>query len=102
MRIESPEIENGYGWRRDGWLAACALTAILLIVAAATTHAPGFDTFLRLFVFCMAVVRGFAGFRRGGAWLPLSAGLIAILFNPGKPVVTSATASAWLDLIGAV
>jgi len=101
MRSQSTEIESSYDWRRDGWLAACALTAIVLIVAAATTHSPGFDTFLRLFVFGMALVRGFAGFRRGGAWLPLSAGLIAILFNPVTPVVRSAPASSWLDLIGA-
>ena len=101
MRIETVETDSTYDWRRDGWLAACALTAIFLIVSAATTHTAGFDTFLRLFVFCMALVRGFAGFRRGGAWLPLSAAVIAILFNPVKPVGMSAAAWTWCDLIAA-
>ena len=94
MRNDSADIDSPYDSRRDGWLAACALTAVLLIVSAAIPHAPGFDTFLRLFVFGMALVRGFAGFRRGGAWLPLSAAVIAILFNPARPVTMSA--AGWM------
>lgn len=86
MRTVTVENQTGYDWRRDGWLGACALTAVLLIVSAATPHAAGFDTFLRAFVFSLALVRGFAGFRRGGAWLPLSAAVIAILFNPARPI----------------
>ena len=102
MRNDSADIDSTYDWRRDGWLAACALTAILLIVSAALPHAPGFDTFLRLFVFGMALVRGFVGFRRGGAWLPLSAAVIAILFNPARPVAMSAAGWIWCDLIAAL
>jgi hypothetical protein len=101
MRIDATESDSTYDWRRDGWLAACALTAAILIVSAATPHAPGFDSFLRIFVFCMALVRGFAGFRGGGAWLPLSAALIAILFNPVRPVGMSAIGWIWCDLIAA-
>ena len=102
MRTESADIDSTYDWRRDGWLAACALTAILLIVSAAIPHAPGFDTFLRLFVFGMALVRGFVGFRRGGAWLPLSAAVIAILFNPARPIGMSTAGWMWCDLIAAL
>lgn len=98
MRSEITETEEVYDWRRDGWLAACALTAILLIVSAGIPHAPGFDTFLRLFVFCLALVRGFVGFRSGGAWLPLSAAIIALLFNPAQPVQMNAAAWVWTDL----
>lgn len=101
MRSELSENEPIYDWRRDGWLAACALTAILLIVSAGTPHAPGFDTFLRLFVFCLALVRGFVGFRSGGAWLPLSAAVIALLFNPARPVQMSPAAWVWTDLAAA-
>jgi hypothetical protein len=101
MRTITVECSSVYEWRRDGWLAACSLTGAVLIISAATPHAPGFDTFLRIFVFCMALVRGFAGFRRGGAWLPLSAALIAILFNPVRPVGMSAIGWIWCDLIAA-
>ena len=101
MRSEITETQPIYEWRRDGWLAACALTAILLIVSAGTPHAAGFDTFLRLFVFCLALVRGFVGFRSGGAWLPLSAAVIALLFNPAQPVQMSAAAWVWTDLAAA-
>ncbi|HEX5259738.1 MAG TPA: DUF6804 family protein [Sphingomicrobium sp.] len=101
MRSDFADTDSTYDWRRDGWLAACALTAILLIVSAAIPHAAGFDTFLRLFVFGMALVRGFVGFRRGGAWLPLSAAVIAILFNPARPVGMSAAGWMWCDLIAA-
>ena len=101
MRSDPAETETVYDWRRDGWLAACALTAIMLIVSAGMPHAPGFDTFLRLFVFCLALVRGFVGFRSGGAWLPLSAAVIALLFNPASPVQMSATAWMWTDLAAA-
>lgn len=97
---ETP-IETGYDWRRDGWLAACALTAALLVISAATPPAPGYDKFLRIFVFCVALVRAFAAFRRGGAWLPLSACVIAILFNPAAPIGMSHTAWVWCDLIAA-
>jgi hypothetical protein len=101
MRSDSVESESTYDWRRDGWLAACALTAGLLIISAATPHPPGFDTFLRMFVFCVALVRAFAGFRRGGAWLPLSAAVIALLFNPARPVEMSPAAWVWCDLLAA-
>ena len=101
MRTELSENEPIYDWRRDGWLAACAFTAILLIVSAGIPHAPGFDTFLRLFVFCLALVRGFVGFRSGGAWLPLSAAVIALLFNPARPVQMSVSAWVWTDLAAA-
>ena len=101
MRADTVECDSNYDWRRDGWLAACSLTAILLVISALTPHAPGFDTFLRLFVFCLALVRAFAGFRKGGAWLPLSAAAIAIVFNPAKPPAMSAVAWTWCDLIAA-
>lgn len=101
MRIDSVENDSSYEWRRDGWLAACSLTAILLVISALTPHAAGFDTFLRLFVFCLALVRGFAGFRKGGAWLPLSAAAIAILFNPARPLAMTSIAWTWCDLIAA-
>jgi len=105
MRTDFTENETaigtGYDWRRDGWLAACALTAALLVISAATPPAPGYDKFLRIFVFCVALVRAFAAFRRGGAWLPLSACVIAILFNPAAPIGMSHTAWVWCDLIAA-
>src|SRR5690348_15114666 len=101
MRTDFTENETGYEWRRDGWLAACALTAALLVISAATPPAPGYDKFLRIFVFCVALVRAFAAFRRGGAWLPLSACVIAILFNPAAPIAMSHTAWVWCDLIAA-
>lgn len=104
MRIDSDaesELPVPYDWRRDGWLAACSLTAILLVISAFMRPGYGFETFLRIFVFCVALVRGFAGFRRGGAWLPLSAALIAILFNPARPVAMSSAAWVWFDLIAA-
>lgn len=101
MRTDAVGNQTGYDWRRDGWLAACALTAVLLVVSAATPHAGGFNTFLRAFIFCIALVRAFAGFRRGGAWLPLSAAVIAILFNPARPIAMSPVAWIWCDLIAA-
>lgn len=101
MRKDFTENETAYDWRRDGWLAACALTAALLVISAATPPAPGYDKFLRIFVFCVALVRAFAAFRRGGAWLPLSACVIAILFNPAAPIGMSHTAWVWCDLIAA-
>jgi hypothetical protein len=105
MRTDS--IENAddtaaaYDWRRDGWLAACALAAALLVISAATPPAAGYDKFLRVFVFCVALIRAFAAFRRGGAWLPLSAAVIAILFNPAAPLSMSHAAWVWCDLIAA-
>jgi hypothetical protein len=101
MRTDFTENETGYEWRRDGWLAACTLTAALLVISAATPPAPGYDKFLRIFVFCVALVRAFAAFRRGGAWLPLSACVIAILFNPAAPIAMSRAAWVWCDLIAA-
>lgn len=101
MRTDRVEDVCAYDWRRDGWLAACSLTAGLLIVSAFVRAGYGFDTFLRTFVCVMALVRGFAGFRRGGAWLPLSAAAIAILFNPARPIGMSDGARVWCDLIAA-
>jgi hypothetical protein len=101
MRTDPTQSEVIYDWRRDGWLAACALTAIMLVVSAGIPHAPGFDTFLRLFVFCVALVRGFVGLRGGGVWLPLSTAVIALLFNPAQPVQMSAGAWVWTDLAAA-
>jgi hypothetical protein len=101
MRTDRVEDVCAYDWRRDGWLAACSLTAGLLIVSAFLRPGDGFDTFLRTFVCLMALVRGFAGFRRGGAWLPLSAAVIAILFNPARPIGMNGAARVWCDLIAA-
>jgi hypothetical protein len=105
MRTDFIDNENeaaaAYDWRRDGWLAACALAAALLVISAATPPAPGYDKFLRIFVFCVALIRAFAAFRRGGAWLPLSAAVIAILFNPAAPLSMSHAAWVWCDLIAA-
>jgi hypothetical protein len=46
MRTDFIDNENeaaaAYDWRRDGWLAACALAAALLVISAATPPAPGY------------------------------------------------------------
>ena len=101
---------DSYHWRRDRRLAACATAAALLALAgAAGDRGEGYYTFMRIYVSGAAAALAISDWRRGRAWLPLMAALIAILFNPIRPIEMAYPtdwrpfewgAAAWFVLVG--
>jgi hypothetical protein len=58
----------------------------------------GFYTFVRIYICGLAAVLALQDWRRGMAWLPLSAAAIAILFNPVRPIEMRPADWFWFDL----
>jgi hypothetical protein len=106
-----PEGGQTYVWKADRRLASCAVAAVLLAISAINSNLPdGFYTFLRIYVSGVAAVLAIYEWRLGRVWLPLSAALIAILFNPIRPIeMNDATswqpydwgAAAWFVVVAA-
>ncbi|MGE5562094.1 MAG: DUF6804 family protein [Bacillota bacterium] len=104
------ERELSYDWRHDRRLAACAIAAALLAAAASDARTGnGFQTFLRIYVCGLGTALALSEWRRGRLWLPLSAILIAIFFNPIRPIEIERSAwqlycwgaAAWFVAVGA-
>jgi hypothetical protein len=87
VAMSGAEIEESkYKWHRDRRLAACLVAIALLLIAASQKNGDAYYTFLRIYVSGAAAILALNGWRQGQVWWPLSAAVIAILFNPIKPI----------------
>jgi hypothetical protein len=98
--VQSVKIEDSaeYNWRRDRKLIGCGVAALLLLNAALGENGDGYFTFLRIYICGLAAILAFADGRLGRIWLPLSAIMIAILFNPFRPIEMSRESWIWYDM----
>ena len=88
----------GRDWKQDRRLIACAIAVGLLLNSALRLNGDGFYTFLRIYVSGLAAGLALYDWRQKGIWVPVVAGLIAILFNPIRPIEMNRDGWFWYDI----
>jgi hypothetical protein len=109
--IGSEDSSQGYRWQNDWRLVSCAVAVVILVLAVVRENGEGFYTFLRIYVFGLALVLALPFARqRHAIWL-LAAIVTAILFNPIIPIemyredwvpydLAAAAGFSWIAMIG--
>lgn len=100
MPLRSDQVADR-SWRRDPRLAACLVAIVLLLVGTFGSNGGGYYTFLRIYICGAAAILAFAGWQRGQVWWPLSGVLVAILFNPIRPIEMERDDWFWPDIVTA-
>jgi hypothetical protein len=103
--------EQAYRWQNDWRLISCTVAVVALVLAVVRQNGDGFYTFLRIYVFGLALLLAVVFARQRYAIWAVAAVLTAILFNPIIPIemyredwmpydLVAAAGFSWVGMIG--